>query len=134
MLMMVVVIRNIFVVLFYFCGVAFLQSCSSVHRGYKFEDGDTLTMRQMVLQKSTIQQIMNKFGSPSFINAPINDTICYVEANGKKIAFNRFYAPTYQFACITFENDVAKDLQIKSISSIKKQKMVKYDTSFNKPL
>jgi len=91
-------------------------------------------MRQMVAQKATIQQIIDKFGSPSFINSPVNDTICYVEANGKKVAFNRFYAPTYQFACITFENDVAKDIQIKSISSIQKQKMVKYNTSFEKPL
>ena len=127
-------VRNIVVIFICFCGAMFAQSCSSVHRGYKFEDGDALTMRQMVEQKATIQQIINKFGSPSFINSPVNDTICYVEANGKKVAFNRFYAPTYQFACITFENDVAKDIQIKSISSIKKQKMVKYNTSFEKPL
>ena len=131
---MVRIIKNIIVVLCVIYSITVLQSCYSVHRGYKFEDGDTLTMRQMVEQKATIQQIIDNFGAPSFINAPMNDTICYVEANGKKIAFNRFYAPTYQFACITFENDVAKDIQIKSISSIKKQKMVKYNTNFEKPL
>ena len=131
---MVKIANNIIIILCFLYTITVLQACSSVHRGYKFEDGDTATMRQMVGQKATIQQIINNFGSPSFVNAPMNDTICYVEANGKKIAFNRFYAPTYQFACITFENDVAKDIQIKSISSIKKQKMVKYNTSFEKPL
>ena len=78
------------------------SSCTPIHRGYKFEDDDAVTLQQMVEKKANINQIINKFGSPRFINSPINDTLCYIDADGKKVAFNRFFKPNYQFMCVFF--------------------------------
>jgi hypothetical protein len=112
-----------------------LSSCTPMHRGYKFEDDDAVTLQQMVDKKANINQIINKFGSPSFINSPINDTLCYIDADGKKVAFNRFFKPNYQFMCVFFnEKQIATELKIMSLTKIKKTKMVEYNTSFNKPL
>ena len=93
-----------------------------------------MIIQQLVSQKANINQIINKLGSPSFVNSPINDTLCYIDANGKKVAFNRFYRPNYQFLCIIFENQIAKEIKQASLSQIKKTKMIKFDTSFEKPL
>lgn len=88
----------------------------------------------MVDKHATMTEILEKFGSPSFVNSPINDTICYVEANGKKIAFNRFYKPTYRYQCIVFENNKAVKLIKNTITKIEKKKMTKYDIKLEKPL
>ena len=111
-----------------------ITACSSVHKGYKVEEDDKMIIQQLVSQKANINQIINKLGSPSFVNSPINDTLCYIDANGKKVAFNRFYRPNYQFLCIIFENQIAKEIKQASLSQIKKTKMIKFDTSFEKPL
>ena len=112
-----------------------LSNCEKVHKGYKFYDNDKEKMEKMVEDHSTIQEIINEFGSPSFVNSPINDMICYIDAEGKKVAFNRFYSPTYHFMCIVFDEEKkAKELKKQSLTKIKKSKMVKFDTNFQKPL
>ena len=118
----------------YLMSTFILTYCSKVHKGYKFETNDAMTIQQMVSQGANINQIINKFGSPSFVNSPINDTICYIDANGKKVAFNRFYKPTYQFLCIVFENQIAKEIKQMSLTNIQTAKMISYDIKFDKPL
>ena len=119
--------------LFYFLCLL-ISSCSSVHHGYKFEDGDKETIKSMVERKSNIQEIINKFGSPTFINSPINDLLCYVSVDGKRIPFNRFYKPKYDFVCVQIENGIAKGMYWKTFDNIKEEKMVKYDNSIDELL
>lgn len=111
-----------------------LNGCLSVHRGYKFEENDEIDIKTAVEKKLTMTEIIDKFGSPSFINHPMNDIICYIDAEGKRVSFNRFFKPNYQFMCIFFENQVAKELKQMSLTRIKKTKMTKYNTSFKKPI
>ena len=110
------------------------SSCSPVQHGYKIEDDMPSKIQKMVDEKANINQIIMTFGSPSFANSPINDTICYVEANGKKIAFNRFYKPTYKFLCIIFENQIAKETKSWTLAKIEKMKMTNYNFKLEKPL
>ena len=105
-----------------------------MHKGYKIEEKQEKILQEMVNKKCTLSDIINEFGSPTFVNAPMNDTICYVEGEGKKIAFNRFYKPTYRFLCVSFENNIAQKLTSKTINKIEKQKMIKYDLTFKKQL
>ena len=110
-------------------------SCTSAHKGYKLEEDTNVNLQRMVEKRATIQQVISKFGSPTFINSPINDTICYIDADGKKVAFNRFFRPSYQFVCVIFdENQTAKELKQMSLTKIEKSRMVRYDTSFEQPL
>lgn len=120
-------------VLFLCFGFLF-TSCSSVHHGYKFEDGDKETIKSMVEKKSNIQDIINKFGSPTFINSPINDLLCYVSVDGQRVPFNRFYKPKYDFVCVQVENGIANGLYFKTFDNIKEEQMVKYDNSIDELL
>ena len=124
------------IIFFYICLflATFPIGCISSHKGYKIEDDMSINLQRMVSNRATVHEIINKFGSPTFINNPINDTFCYIDANDKKVAFNRFYKPNYQFICVVFEQERAKELKQMSLTKIKKTKMVKYDTSFEKPL
>lgn len=126
--------NTFFCSLFIYFSIIVLSSCTNIHHGYKFEKDDDLTIQKMVENKVTISEIVNKFGSPTFINNPINDTICYIGGDGKRMALSRFYKPTYHYVCIVFENGRAKALQNKTIEKINKEKMVNYDISFEKPL
>ncbi len=110
------------------------SGCLPVHRGYKFEEDDIENIQDAVSKNLTMKEIIEKFGSPSFINSPMNDIICYIDADGKRVSFNRFYRPNYQFVCIKFENQIAKEIKQMSITKIQKTKMVKYNTIFTKPV
>ena len=112
----------------------FFSSCTPVQHGYKIDDDMPSKLQKMVDEKANINQIIMAFGSPSFANSPINDTICYVEANGKKIAFNRFYKPTYRFLCVIFENQIAKETKSWTLAKIEKMKMTNYNFKLEKPL
>ena len=113
------------------CLFAILCGCSNVHHGYKFEEGDKTTMQEMVNQHKTIQEIINHFGSPTFINSPINDLVCYTSVDGKSVPFNRFYKPKYDFACIKIENGIAKSLEQKTFDDIKEEKLISYDNKID---
>ena len=108
--------------------------CYPVHHGYKFDNQDEVkeTLQIMVDRNAKIDEIVSKFGSPTFINSPINDMLCYASADGTKIMFNRFYNPKYVIMCISFENGVSKSLEVKNMEQIKKEKFVKYDIKFDK--
>ena len=88
----------------------------------------------MVSQGYTKQQIVNELGSPSFINSPMNDTFCYVGAEGRKVAFNRFYRPKYNLSCITFEGERASKIINKTFDQVKVEKFTKYKVNAEKPL
>ncbi|GEM_PF-2852590 len=113
---------------------AFISTCTPVQHGYKIEDDMPTRLQKMVEEKANINQIIATFGSPSFANSPMNDTICYVEANGKKIAFNRFYKPTYKFLCVVFENQIAKEVSSWTLAKVEKKKMINYSFEPEKPL
>ena len=108
--------------------------CYPVHHGYKFDTQEDAkeTLQMMVDRNAKIDEIVSKFGSPTFINSPINDMLCYASADGTKVMFNRFYNPKYVIMCISFENGVSKSLEVKKMEQIKKEKFVKYDIKFDK--
>ncbi|MBQ7536778.1 MAG: hypothetical protein IJT14_01505, partial [Rickettsiales bacterium] len=103
-----------------FCGVA----CTPVHRGYKMQEGDVETMKSMVERSAKVDEIVNKFGSPTFINAPINDNMCYASGDGTRIAFARFARPTYNIVCISFKDGVATGISNKKFNDIDVEKFV----------
>ena len=106
------------------CGVA----CTPVHRGYKMQEEDVQTMKAMVERSANVDEIVNKFGSPSFINAPINDNMCYASGDGTRIAFARFVRPTYNTTCISFKDGVANGISTKKFNDIDVEKFVSYKT------
>ena len=112
----------------------FAVGCYPVHHGYKFDNQDEVkeTLQIMVDRNAKIDEIVSKFGSPTFINSPINDMLCYASADGTKVMFNRFYNPKYVIMCISFENGIAKSLEVKKMEKKKKEKFVKYDIKFDK--
>lgn len=126
--------KRIFSLSILLISIFYTTNCTTVNKGYGVEEDTDEEMIEMANKNASIQEFMEKFGSPSFINAPKNDTICYVYAKGKQIAFNRFYKPIHQYICITFENNVAKSYEQKSLTKINKVKMKKFDTKFEKPL
>ena len=126
-----IVLHSFFLVLL---PLLFATNCTNVHRGTTLENTTFSQMKKMVDKKSTMQQITDEFGAPSFINSPIDDTICYVEAKGKKVAFNRFYNPTYNFVCVSFKNGIANSIESFSLVKIKQEKFVKYKTNLKKPV
>lgn len=105
-----------------------VEACTPVHRGYKMQEGDIETMKAMVERSARIDDIVNKFGSPSFINAPMNDNMCYASGEGTRIAFNRFASPTYNMTCITFKDGVATGITTKKFNDINVEKFVSYKT------
>ena len=107
-----------------FCGVA----CTPVHRGYKMEEQDIQTMQAMVERSAKVDEIVNKFGSPTFINAPINDNMCYASGDGTRIAFARFARPTYNTVCISFKDGVATGISTKKFNDIDVERFVHYKT------
>ncbi len=110
-----------------------LSYCVPVHHGYKFEDKEQIDkVKEMVTNDDSISQIISYFGSPSFINSPFNDTICYISADGKRVAFNRFYNPTYHLLCFTFKENKVVDLIDKDINNLKEAKFTKYKMKLNK--
>ena len=113
--------------------VNFIVSCKTIHHGYKFENQEQIqSIKSMVDNKYSIEKVINVLGSPTFINSPINDMLCYASADGTKVMFNRFYNPKYVIMCISFENGIAKKFEIKKMEQIKKEKFVKYDVKFDK--
>ena len=127
--------RNVNLFLFGVITVFLLNACSSVHRGYKFEKKDNTeeikevgVVAEMVKKKNTIQEIFNVLGSPTFINSPINDVVCYASADGTRVAFNRFYRPKYDVLCIHFDQKTraVKDYFISSFTDIQKEHFTKY--------
>ena len=108
--------------------------CYPVHHGYKFDNINEAKelLQQMVNNSAKVTDIIAQFGSPTFINSPINDMLCYACANGKKIIFNRFYDPSYTTMCISFKNGIAQKLEVKNLSNIKEEKFPKYKIKFNK--
>lgn len=122
--------------LFSIIAVFLLNACSSVHRGYKFEKNDSTgeikevsAIAEIVKKKNTIQEILEVLGSPTFINAPINDVVCYASADGMRVAFNRFYRPKYDILCIRFDQKTGtvKDYFISSFTEIQKERFTKYN-------
>ena len=110
------------------------SNCRNVHHGYKFEEGNKETVETMVKENKPIQEIINNFGSPTFINSPINDLLCYVSVDGKDVPFNRFYKPQYDFMCIKTENNKAVKLIKKTFDEVKEEKMIKYDNNIEELL
>lgn len=109
--------------------LAFLSmACTPVHRGYKMQEEDVQTMQAMVERSAKVDEIVNKFGSPSFINAPINDNMCYASGDGTRIAFARFTRPTYNMVCISFKDGVATGISSKKFNDIDVEKFVSYKT------
>ena len=107
-----------------FCGVA----CTPVHRGYKMEEQDIQTMKSMVERSAKVDEIVNKFGSPTFINAPMNDNMCYASGEGTRVAFARFAKPTYDTVCTSYKDGVANGISIKKFNNIDVEKFVSYKT------
>ena len=103
-------------------------ACTPVHRGYKMQEEDVQTMKAMVERSAKVDEIVNKFGSPSFINAPINDNMCYASGDGTRIAFARFVRPTYNTTCISFKDGVANGISTKKFNDIDVEKFVSYKT------
>lgn len=129
------ILKNIFSQVLTCVACVFLCiGCYSVHHGYQFDDQKEVeeTLQMMVDRSAKIDDIVAKFGSPTFINSPINDTLCYASADGSKIMFNRFYNPKYAIMCVSFINGIAKKLEVKKVEHIKKEKFVKYDIKFDK--
>ena len=106
------------------CGVA----CTPVHRGYKMQEEDIQTMQTMVERSAKIDEIVNRFGSPTFINAPINDNMCYASGEGTRVAFARFAKPTYDTVCTSYKDGVANGISIKKFNNIDVEKFVSYKT------
>lgn len=106
------------------CGVA----CTPVHRGYKMQEEDIQTMQAMVERSAKVDEIVNRFGSPTFINAPINDNMCYASGDGTRIAFARFARPTYNIVCISFKDGVATGISSKKFNDIDVERFVSYKT------
>ena len=92
------------------------------------QDEDRQEMRAMVERSAKVEEIVNKFGSPTFINAPINDNMCYASGEGTRIAFNRFVNPTYNMTCISFKEGIATGISTKKFSNIDVEKFVSYKT------
>ena len=113
------------------CLFLLICGCNNVHHGYKFEENDKSTMQEMVNQHKTIQEIINHFGSPTFINSPINDLICYASVDGRSVPFNRFYKPTYDFVCIKTKNNIAQSLEQKTFNEIKEEKLISYNNKID---
>ena len=103
-------------------------ACTPVHRGYKMQEDQLQEMQAMVERSAKIDEIVNKFGSPSFINAPINDNMCYAGGDGTRIAFARFAQPTYNIVCISFKDGVATGISSKKFNDIDVEKFVSYKT------
>ena len=116
--------RNLTVLLLFLGTTA----CAPVHRGYKMEEQDIQTMQAMVERSAKIEEIVNRFGSPSFINAPINDNMCYASGDGTRVAFARFARPTYNTVCISFKDGVATGISSKKFNDIDVEKFVSYKT------
>lgn len=92
------------------------------------QDEDRQKMQAMVERSAKVEEIVNKFGSPSFINAPINDNMCYASGDGTRIAFARFARPTYNMVCISFKDGVATGITSKKFNDIDVEKFVSYNT------
>ena len=103
-------------------------ACTPVHRGYKMQDEDRQEMQAMVERSAKVEEIVNKFGSPTFINAPINDNMCYASGDGTRVAFARFANPTYNTTCISFKDGVATGISTKKFNDINVEKFVSYKT------
>ena len=115
--------------------VFLLYGCNPVHRGYKFEERDIENLQKAVKNHATFDSIVHDFGTPSYINSPMNNTICYIEANGKRFAFDRFFKPTYKIACIEFnKKNISIKLTYKELKEPKKAKILDYKTSLKKPV
>ncbi len=122
--MMLLSARNLTVLLLFLGTTA----CTPVHRGYKMEEQDIQTMQAMVERSAKIEEIVNRFGSPSFINAPMNDNMCYASGDGTRVAFARFARPTYNTVCISFKDGVATGISSKKFNDIDVEKFVSYKT------
>lgn len=103
-------------------------ACTPVHRGYKMQEEDIQTMQAMVESSAKVEEIVNRFGSPTFINAPINDNMCYASGDGTRIAFARFARPTYNIVCISFKDGVATGISSKKFNDIDVERFVSYKT------
>ena len=113
--------------------VNFIVSCKTVHHGYKFENQEQIqSIKSMVNNKYSIEKVINVLGSPTFINSPINDTMCYAGVDIKSVAFNPFFYQKYAIVCISFEENIAKDIIIKEYTDIKEEKFIKYNVSLKK--
>ena len=108
--------------------VFFVVACTPVHRGYKMQEDQLQEMQAMVERSAKVDEIVNKFGSPSFINAPINDNMCYASGDGTRVAFARFARPTYNTVCISFKDGVATGISSKKFNDIDVEKFVGYKT------
>lgn len=110
-----------------------LSYCFPVHHSYKFEDKEQInTAKEMAKNGAIISEIVSYLGSPSFINSPINDTICYISEDGKRVAFVRFYNPTYHLLCFTFKEKKVIDIIDKEMNNLKDTKLTKYKFKINK--
>lgn len=110
-----------------------LSHCYPIHHSYKFEDKEQInTAKEMAKNDMAINKIVSYLGSPSFINSPMNDTICYISEEGKRIAFVRFYNPTYHLLCFTFKEQKVIDVIDKEINNLKDTKFTKYKFKINK--
>ena len=103
-------------------------ACTPVHRGYKMQEDQLQEMQAMVERSAKIEEIVNRFGSPSFINAPINDNMCYASGDGTRVAFARFARPTYNTVCISFKDGVATGISSKKFNDIDVERFVGYKT------
>ena len=121
--------------LFSIVALFLFNACSPVHRGYKFDKNkDTGEIKEvgvvaeMIKKNNTIKEIIDILGSPTFINSPTNDMVCYASADGTRIAFNRFYRPKIDVLCIHFDQKTGavKDYFISSFTEIQKEHFTKY--------
>ena len=92
------------------------------------QEGDVEAMKSMVEKSAKIDEIVNKFGSPTFINAPMNNNMCYASGDGTRVAFARFARPTYNMTCISFKDGVATGISTKKFNNIDVEKFVSYKT------
>ena len=92
------------------------------------QEEDVQEMKSMVERSAKVEEIVNRFGSPTFINAPINDKMCYASGDGTRVAFARFARPTYNTVCISFKDGVATGISSKKFNDIDVEKFVSYKT------
>ena len=83
-----------------------ITSCSYfgnyLKKGYNLAEVDFETLKSIIKTKS---DVMKNLGSPTFINAPINDTYYYIQTEGYQFLFIRYKITNYKILRIKFDEN-----------------------------